>query len=336
MTFVDLQNAVLAIAAEVLDAVTLITHSYSDFEVLFTIPRKVPDPCPLASLEDYETLVESALAMKDPSVSLFVCLLKPPREQKRAYGKENYKDGNSSSSSSSSESSNNNSNEGKKKRTKKGKKLKGKKKSKSGLEDEVIEKVRMLRERWQCSVPDKSDHCYWTAERPEHFPLRHEHFRVWAQALLKHDDDLATIEKPPNHHLFDEYTSTPSLNGSPLLQRRLQSMKNTQTSALMPIIHLHMPSGGSHANPLASASPPIQTDSGKLMLNPQLGPDLKIKDFCQMYDLSDAILDKLKDNGYQRARTFKHITRAELLEMGFKHGEIATLKDAVDDWATSM
>ncbi|KAG6888557.1 hypothetical protein C0995_007429 [Termitomyces sp. Mi166 len=103
----------------------------------------------------------------------------------------------------------------------------------------------------------------------------------------------------------------------------------------MPVIHFHMPSSDSHANPPTSSFAPVQTESGKLISQSPLGPDLKIEDFCQLYDLSNAILDKLKENGYQQARTFKHITRAELLEMGFKHGEIATLKDAIDDWAAS-
>jgi hypothetical protein len=55
---------------------------------------------------------------------------------------------------------------------------------KNELEDEVIVKVKLLRERWQCSVSDGSDFCYWTFDEPKHFPLRHEHFRAWAQALV--------------------------------------------------------------------------------------------------------------------------------------------------------
>jgi hypothetical protein len=56
---------------------------------------------------------------------------------------------------------------------------------KNELEDEVIVKVKQLRERWQCSVSDGSNFCYWTHDEPKHFFLRHEHFRAWAQALVR-------------------------------------------------------------------------------------------------------------------------------------------------------
>jgi hypothetical protein len=50
-------------------------------------------------------------------------------------------------------------------------------KKKNELE-EVIAKVKQLCERWQCSVADGSDFCYWTHDEPKHFPLCHEHFRA--------------------------------------------------------------------------------------------------------------------------------------------------------------
>jgi hypothetical protein len=55
---------------------------------------------------------------------------------------------------------------------------------KTELEDEVIAKVKQLRERWQCSVADGLDFFYWTHDEPKHFFLQHEHFRAWAQALV--------------------------------------------------------------------------------------------------------------------------------------------------------
>jgi hypothetical protein len=57
-------------------------------------------------------------------------------------------------------------------------------KKKNELEDDVIAKVKQLRERWQCSVADGSDFCYWTHDEPKHFSLCHEHFRAWAQVLV--------------------------------------------------------------------------------------------------------------------------------------------------------
>ena len=54
---------------------TLVT-TYEDFEVLFTIARKVSDPTPLLSDDDYEIMIDNIGKTKDPAVSLFICALK--------------------------------------------------------------------------------------------------------------------------------------------------------------------------------------------------------------------------------------------------------------------
>ena len=64
-----------------------------------------------------------------------------------------------------------------------------------------------------------------------------------------------------------------------------------------------------------------------------MGPDLNFEQFCNLYNLGTEILKWLKDNGYQKMKTFKHITIVQLQEMSFKHGKIASLQDAVDEWA---
>jgi hypothetical protein len=159
---------------------------------------------------------------------------------------------------------------------------------------------------------------------------------------MKHDDDIATVEKPPNHEVFHDVPTRARSTSSPLLERRLQNMKNTQnsTAATMPVIHVHIPGGNGQQNPpsipsdapSSSAMPP-STD--KLLKFPKMGPDLNVEQFCNLYDLGAEILKRLKDNGYMKTKTFKHITIAQLQEMSFKHGEIASLQDAVDEWANS-
>jgi len=42
---------------------------------------------------------------------------------------------------------------------------------------------------------------------------------------------------------------------------------------------------------------------------------------------------KLDENGYTTSNTITYIRVSELKEMGFKHGEIAAMKDAVRQWA---
>lgn len=65
------------------------------------------------------------------------------------------------------------------------------------------------------------------------------------------------------------------------------------------------------------------------------GKDMSLIDFCAMFDLVETILEKLHENMYKTARVLRFITIAELKEMGFKFGEIAALRDAVDSWAVS-
>ena len=47
------------------------------------------------------------------------------------------------------------------------------------------------------------------------------------------------------------------------------------------------------------------------------------------------VYHKLDENGYTSSNTISYIWVSELKEMGFKHGEIAAMKDAVWQWISS-
>ncbi|KAF8230339.1 hypothetical protein L208DRAFT_1378538 [Tricholoma matsutake] len=210
----NLQDAIVEKAADALGLSVLICN-HNIFETLFAIPRKIPDPTPLKTESDYEILLESINIMKEPAINIFVCHLKPVKKWKKTKGKENQNDHSSSSDSSSSDSDSDGSgSEQKKKGKRKSKKGKGKKKKKSKLEDEVTENVKCLCEHWQCSVADSSDFWYWSHDEPKHFPLCHDHFRAWAQALLKHDNEIATIKKTLNHKIFNNVPVRACAKGS--------------------------------------------------------------------------------------------------------------------------
>ena len=53
-----------------------LVSTYEDFQVFFTIARKVSDTTPLLSDEDYEIMMGNVGKAKDPAVSLFICALK--------------------------------------------------------------------------------------------------------------------------------------------------------------------------------------------------------------------------------------------------------------------
>jgi hypothetical protein len=66
-----------------------------------------------------------------------------------------------------------------------------------------------------------------------------------------------------------------------------------------------------------------------------LGVDCSVADFCQHWSLSDNLKAKLLENGYSHARMFRFIQISELKEMKFLLGEIACLKDAVEQWSSA-
>jgi hypothetical protein len=166
---------------------------------------------------------------------------------------------------------------------------------------------------------------------------------VWLATLpaymkLKHDGSIAAVERPPNHEVFQGLSSSTRAKGSPLLERRLQDMKviqNSAAAATMPVIQPCM-LGGAPRTGLGPPGPiPAAPDAEKLLTYTKLGPDLGLDNFCRLHGVSDDIFVRLKENGYQKMKTFKHITISQLREMSFKHGEIASLQDAVEEWVAS-
>lgn len=159
---------------------------------------------------------------------------------------------------------------------------------------------------------------------------------------LKHDDSIATVEKPPNHEAFQGLSVSARAKSSPLLERRLRDIKAVQNSALamtMPVIHVHMPSGPDQDTPASTgstSSAPRPANAERLLSAGKMGIDLSIDDFCKLYDLSSNILARLKENGYEKTKTLKYVTISQLHEMSFKHGEITSLWDAVDEWVNAL
>ena len=63
------------------------------------------------------------------------------------------------------------------------------------------------------------------------------------------------------------------------------------------------------------------------------GAHLSLQEFCTRYSLSNAIHQKLDENGYTGSNTITYICVSEMKEMGFKFGEVAAMKDAIQQWA---
>jgi hypothetical protein len=127
---------------------------------------------------------------------------------------------------------------------------------------------------------------------------------------------------------------------SPLLQRRLADREKNAAST--PTINFNLPDSlfgflRPSSDTSNAVSQPV-THGDVPLLPPTMppGPDLTLIDFCMTFSLGDAILAKLHTNGYTGTRTIKYIVVAELKEMGFKNGEIAAMKDAVEQWSRTV
>jgi len=124
---------------------------------------------------------------------------------------------------------------------------------------------------------------------------------------------------------------------SPVLLRRKEAAAAASApipAAAAPVFHLNV--GGELANMLRPAGPaaaPMALSSSLLHTSRRPGNDMSINDFCELYNLGGAILGKFTENGFTRACMLRFVHIEELKEMGFKIGEIAGMKDAVETWS---
>jgi hypothetical protein len=141
---------------------------------------------------------------------------------------------------------------------------------------------------------------------------------------------------PPRHKLFDSI--------SPVILARQSRQQNAAAPAASaaPVINLTL----GH-DILGLARPPIlpqdsvpntSSSAAQMLLNAgrNTGIDCLVTEFCQEYDLTENLQKKLSDNGYTKARMFRFIRISELKDMSFLNGEIAALKDAVEQWSTAV
>ena len=103
-----------------------------------------------------------------------------------------------------------------------------------------------------------------------------------------------------------------------------------------PIINLTLGDkflGNAGAEPVvrAAAPPPVSN----MLLDPSrtIGPEMKIPDFCAAYDLPLQVLKHLEDNSYSNVTHLRFVSLLDIDNMGFKGGEKAALRDAIERWS---
>lgn len=154
------------------------------------------------------------------------------------------------------------------------------------------------------------------------------------------------METPPNIALFDAVNAENLVKKSPLLQARINA-RARENGPAAPIVNVVLPNDmfGMYraAAPIAIPAagpaiapthlqPPTMANLIPSHLHP--GPRIPIDKFCNLYDLGENIVRQLKENGFMGTQAFRFIETKDLKDMGFKPGEIADSKDAIEVWAT--
>jgi hypothetical protein len=73
-----------------------------------------------------------------------------------------------------------------------------------------------------------------------------------------------------------------------------------------------------------------------LQANWKPGRDMVIVQFCVQYELGDGIQQKFVENSYTHAYMLRFMTVEELKDIKFRYGEIAALRDAVNQWSVPL
>ncbi|KAF8185982.1 hypothetical protein BJ912DRAFT_852486, partial [Pholiota molesta] len=311
--------------------------NFDDFTVMFYIPRVLPKPGMALSIEEnYAALLVRAanLASKTPTINITI---QQKHGVKPAVDKEKENVPVVPAAPEAIE----------------GGKAAKKKKEPAVLPGNVNRalNVQRLQERWKCTIRQPGTcigaYCYVFPDTSVHLPLNHERLECWSSAMVSFlkDDGSSTVEKPPNHRLFDPEGP---IRQSPVVQRRIDAQNAqkglvaSQPPASQPPVVLFgdqfanlFRNGIGHAEPSAHQPLARSSQPSTMLLNPgrDIGPDMPIAQFCNSFGLQPAVLEKLEENAYDFARNLRFITLENLTEMGFKLGQKAALQDAVERWS---
>lgn len=152
------------------------------------------------------------------------------------------------------------------------------------------------------------------------------------------------MDRPPHDPLFEKVPSWVKGPKNELLERRIADMKgksSTQDDKQPVVINNHTHFPPNFGNPLAQtpfipgvAVPGLSASSATLVPSgKEPGPKLSITEFCQQFDLGEAIAIKLSENEFASTHSFVLTSVQDLKDIGMKIGAIHELRSAVALWA---
>ncbi|KAJ7737863.1 hypothetical protein DFH07DRAFT_984944, partial [Mycena maculata] len=279
--------------AKISDVLNPTQLQFDDYNVLFTVPRHLPDPLTL-NKDNYPRLVTNALEIQKTPVAKIIV---EPKISENIAGNEQ----------------NDNGEHAKGKKTKVGRDWSmslghfahftqiRKERDILRANTALNAQIGAIRARWMYPTPGGpcgSVHCYVSPTDPEHFPLGNAHVELWAAATLK-GSQFAQIDKPPRNDLFDKVSPAHLAERSPLLQQRLELRdKAANKVPAAPQVHFNFPPElANFLRPVAPIPPvappdPMMPVPTTTMLIPHPfvpGPHLTIMEFCNKYQLDDNI-----------------------------------------------
>ncbi|KAJ7757890.1 hypothetical protein B0H16DRAFT_1885383 [Mycena metata] len=149
------------VGVRICSALNPVILDFDNYNMTFTVPRRISDPVKLSSEDHYKHLLTTALGIKTSATARVIVEPKPV-----ANDKENDDAGDNGP---------------------KAKNGREKTKKRDILPGNVAlnEKIGLLRDKWRCPTPGGpcgSEHCFVHPTDPEHFPLAHAHMESWAAA----------------------------------------------------------------------------------------------------------------------------------------------------------
>ena len=159
---------------------------------------------------------------------------------------------------------------------------------------------------------------------------------------------MVTLCQPPNNKLFDPSKSTRISSVVQCQKAEQSAIASSMLSAGPPVFNISLGNDFTnlfHHAPLLAAPAPValppqsviaQTYSSLILPSHGPGIDMPLFMLYTQYCLSDKILAKLTKNGYTCAQTLHFIQTDDLNKIGFMLGEVAEMKDAVEQWTLLM
>ncbi|KAJ7875521.1 hypothetical protein B0H14DRAFT_2715583, partial [Mycena olivaceomarginata] len=188
----------------------------------------------------------------------------------------------------------------------------------SPVNAEINAKIALLCTKYTCHDNDGSDFCWVSPEDVKHGALGHPH--------LQHAHGTNDEETPPSHTIFSG-NSNSGLASKTLLQHRAAAATNQASTAAGLTIHTHnnftIPDRFLDLfRPAAIASPQPAPISQPYEPQLTLIPPGKNVEICSQW--------------YRTTAAFRFIELKDLPLIQFLPGEIAELREAVQEWAVAM